>query len=609
MANLNIGGVPPNLLASSVLTSSELAFVQNLSSRSNYNANNVVILNSANGGLPGKFLRVKLDGSGLEWADAGAGTVGGSISTGQVAFGTGANTIGGDINLTWDNTAKKLITNALKIGTLSGVLKATSGDISGGATTDDLPEGTTNLYFTQARARNSISGDAPITYNSSTGVIGLDTSGLVLKSGTPSAGQLAYFIDGNSVGVDDNLNWDSNNRILKLGINYDTGGFINIIPDYSFSAVFYYNGTSYTNNTTEALLYWGTPFTILASTSDYFYVGKSFKFNSIAFYLAQNGSNITLAAEYWNGTTWAPLTITDGTNNLQYQGTITFTPPSDWQQTTVNGATYYYVRLKTTTTPSVVPTAYLVKISLRPALIAYNTPSLSYPDLIVDAVTGVVSIGNIGNYTVRLNVRKAAKEASGDLLLLDTRGVDVGNNTVGIIFKNNTGDLSTYPDVAIRSVQVGSYASDLVFYTRTSNSNISGLTERLRIKQTGEVGIGMSPSEKLDVSGNIRASGNVIGHIAINQQTGTSYTLTLSDDGKLIQMNNASANTLTIPANSSVAFPIGTKIMVQKYGTGDTTIQGAAGVTVRDPNSLATITVQYDTRVIMKIGTNEWVII
>jgi hypothetical protein len=53
--------------------------------------------------------------------------------------------------------------------------------------------------------------------------------------------------------------------------------------------------------------------------------------------------------------------------------------------------------------------------------------------------------------------------------------------------------------------------------------------------------------------------------------------------------------------------------MVQKYGTGDTTIQGASGVVVRDPNSLATISAQYDTRVLLKIGSGtgegEWVII
>jgi len=48
---------------------------------------------------------------------------------------------------------------------------------------------------------------------------------------------------------------------------------------------------------------------------------------------------------------------------------------------------------------------------------------------------------------------------------------------------------------------------------------------------------------------------------------------------------------------------------VQKYGTGDTTIQADTGVTLRDPNNQATITTQYDLRVLLKIGTDEWVVI
>jgi hypothetical protein len=89
----------------------------------------------------------------------------------------------------------------------------------------------------------------------------------------------------------------------------------------------------------------------------------------------------------------------------------------------------------------------------------------------------------------------------------------------------------------------------------------------------------------------------------------SSYTLQLSDKNSFIKMTSSSAVTVTIPTNSSVPFPVGTKIAVMKYGTGDVTIQGATGVTLRDPNNQATITTQYDVRVIVKIGTDEWVVI
>jgi hypothetical protein len=55
-------------------------------------------------------------------------------------------------------------------------------------------------------------------------------------------------------------------------------------------------------------------------------------------------------------------------------------------------------------------------------------------------------------------------------------------------------------------------------------------------------------------------------------QTGTSYTLVIGDVGKVVTMNNASANTLTIPANASVAFPVGTTIIVEQIGAGQTTV-------------------------------------
>ena len=94
----------------------------------------------------------------------------------------------------------------------------------------------------------------------------------------------------------------------------------------------------------------------------------------------------------------------------------------------------------------------------------------------------------------------------------------------------------------------------------------------------------------------------------VNERT-TSYTLQLTDKNSFIKMNSTTAVTVTIPTNASVAFPIGTKIAIMKYGTGNVTIQGATGVTLRDPNNQASITTQYDVRVIVKIGTDEWVVI
>lgn len=92
-----------------------------------------------------------------------------------------------------------------------------------------------------------------------------------------------------------------------------------------------------------------------------------------------------------------------------------------------------------------------------------------------------------------------------------------------------------------------------------------------------------------------------------NGQTGTTYTLVLADAGNNVDMNNASANTLTIPPNSSVAFPIGTLITVTMVGAGVTTIAAGAGVTIVKPTarSLA-ISAQYETAQLYKTGTDTW---
>lgn len=90
-----------------------------------------------------------------------------------------------------------------------------------------------------------------------------------------------------------------------------------------------------------------------------------------------------------------------------------------------------------------------------------------------------------------------------------------------------------------------------------------------------------------------------------NRQT-ASYTLALTDNGKLVETNVATANNVTIPLNSSVAFPIGAKIDVVQYGAGQTTFVATSGVTIRSANNWLKINAQYGAATLTKIGTDEW---
>jgi hypothetical protein len=93
--------------------------------------------------------------------------------------------------------------------------------------------------------------------------------------------------------------------------------------------------------------------------------------------------------------------------------------------------------------------------------------------------------------------------------------------------------------------------------------------------------------------------------VVTNRQT-ASYTLVLSDADKLVEMNVGSANNLTIPLNSSVAFPTGTQILLAQYGAGQTTIVATSGVTVRSNGGKLKLNVQYSGATLVKIGTDDW---
>lgn len=94
-------------------------------------------------------------------------------------------------------------------------------------------------------------------------------------------------------------------------------------------------------------------------------------------------------------------------------------------------------------------------------------------------------------------------------------------------------------------------------------------------------------------------------YASIDNQTGTTYTLVIGDAGSLVRVSNASANTVTVPPNSSVAFPVGTVIVFVQVGAGQTTLAAGAGVTINTPTSLSA-RAQWSTISITKVATDTW---
>jgi hypothetical protein len=103
-------------------------------------------------------------------------------------------------------------------------------------------------------------------------------------------------------------------------------------------------------------------------------------------------------------------------------------------------------------------------------------------------------------------------------------------------------------------------------------------------------------------------------NLGINANTSTTYTFVLADNGKLVTSNNASAQTLSIPTNASVAYPVGTQINVawitgagqptiQAVTSGTTTVLSTGGTStapkLRVVNSVASC---------IKIATDTWLV-
>ena len=97
--------------------------------------------------------------------------------------------------------------------------------------------------------------------------------------------------------------------------------------------------------------------------------------------------------------------------------------------------------------------------------------------------------------------------------------------------------------------------------------------------------------------------------LTTNAQTGTTYTLVLTDaNNTMVELNNASAITLTVPLNSSVAFPVGSQINLLQTGAGQVTVVGTSGVTVNGTPGLK-IRAQWSAATLIKRATDTWVMI
>jgi hypothetical protein len=102
--------------------------------------------------------------------------------------------------------------------------------------------------------------------------------------------------------------------------------------------------------------------------------------------------------------------------------------------------------------------------------------------------------------------------------------------------------------------------------------------------------------------------------LTVNAQTGTTYTAVKADGlNAIVTMDNASANTFSIPTDATYPFPTGSTLLVYQKGAGVTTIQAASSgtTTVVSAGAVAAAPVlaRYKSAACIKIAANSWIVV
>jgi hypothetical protein len=201
----------------------------------------------------------------------------------------------------------------------------------------------------------------------------------------------------------------------------------------------------------------------------------------------------------------------------------------------------------------------------------------------------------------------------GNILNVGTASTDrIVVNADNIDLASGVATIGTY-----KSVTVDTYGRVTAGTNPTTLSGY-GITDAAPINNASFTGTFSAPSGTItstmiadativdaDISTTAAIDLGKLADISTNAQT-ASYTLVLADKNKLVEMSVASGNTLTVPPNSSVAFPVGSQIRVLQTNTGQCTLTAGAGVTINGTPGLKLRT-QWASATLIKRATDTWV--
>lgn len=186
------------------------------------------------------------------------------------------------------------------------------------------------------------------------------------------------------------------------------------------------------------------------------------------------------------------------------------------------------------------------------------------------------------NASANIALSKIATSTAGNILVYNGSGVLTSVTESGDITIDSSGVTSITAN-SIVNADINSAAA--IVYSKLSLANTIVNAD---IATTAAIGL------------------DKLADVATNANTATAYTLVLADKNKVVELNNAAAIALSVPADNTVAYATGTQITLLQTGAGQVTIAGVAGVTVNATPGLK-MRAQWSSVTLLKRAANTWV--